>query len=80
MIMEKLKLDESEKDVFKTEVIQELKSQIGKEERKLQQVNDQLLSNVFLVYFEVILHEYLYKMDIQGISTLKSLIIIFGHF
>ncbi len=78
--MEKLKLDESEKDVFKTEVIQELKSQIGKEERKLQQVNDQLLSNVFLVYFEVILHEYLYKMDIQGISTLKSLIIIFGHF
>ena len=39
MIMEKLKMDESEKDVFKTEVIQELKSQIGKEERKLQQVS-----------------------------------------
>jgi len=32
------------------EVIQELKSQIGKEERKLQQVSDQLpvLSNAFL--------------------------------
>ncbi len=57
--MEKLKLDESEKDVFKTEVIQELKSQIGKEERKLQQVNDQLLSNVFSIYFEVILHLYI---------------------
>jgi hypothetical protein len=50
MIMEKLKLDESETDVFKMEVIQELKSQIGKEKRKLQEVSDHLpaLSNMFL--------------------------------
>ena len=44
-IIEKLKIDKSETDVFKSEVIQELKSQIRKEEQKLHQVSTK--PNVF---------------------------------
>ncbi len=42
-IIEKLKIDKSETDVFKSEVIQELKSQIRKEEQKLHQVSTKIM-------------------------------------
>jgi hypothetical protein len=38
--MEKLKLEESPRDAFKSEVIQELKTQIGKEQHKLKKVKE----------------------------------------
>ena len=37
--MERLKVGDTETDVFASEVVQELKSQIGKEQKKLIQVS-----------------------------------------
>ena len=39
--MDKLKLEGSPRDAFKSEIIQELKTQIGKEQQKLKRVTIQ---------------------------------------